>query len=260
MSEHEALPARLRRLRTSRKMSQDRLAATIRVSKSLISHFESGKLLPQDDTAEILDAAFGTGDEVRRAVKDAREDRRPWLRSWREHEKRAVLLRSWEPLVVPGLLQTRDYAQAIFVATPANAQKVDDLVSTRMARQVAVLDRDPPVTISAVVAEGAIRTGPREIMKPQLAHLVDLGHRPNVQLRVLPASVGFHAGLAGPISMATLPDGRRVAYLDDQLRGRTATNVGETGELELALTAIEGCALSVLQSRDLILRMIDEHD
>ena len=162
--------------------------------------------------------------------------------------------------MVPGLLQTEEYARAIFEATPANALKVDDLVSTRMARQAAALERDPPVTISTVMAEGALSMGAREIMKPLLGHLVDLGHRPNIQLRVLPSSVGFHAGLAGPISMATLPDGRRVAYLDDQLRGRTAVDVAETGELELGLTAIEGCALNIPQSRDLILRMIDEHD
>lgn len=219
-----------------------------------------GKLIPQDDTAKTLDDAFGTGDAAQRAVVEAREDRRPWLRSWREHEQRAVLLRAWEPLVVPGLLQTSDYARAIFEATPANALKVDDLVATRLDRQATVLDRDPPVTISAVIAESALRTGPREIMKPLPGHLVDLGHRPNSQLRVLPSSVGFHAGLAGPISMALLPDGRRVAYLDDQLRGRSAVNVTEIGELELALTAVEGCALSVLQSRDLMLRMINKHD
>nr|MDT0656601.1 Scr1 family TA system antitoxin-like transcriptional regulator [Micromonospora sp. DSM 115978] len=254
------LPSELRRLRLARRWNQQQLAKAVGVSKSLITSFETARLIPLEQTAKALDLALGSGDQIQKLSAEMRGDRRPWLRSWRDHERRAVLLRSWEPLVVPGLLQTEEYARAIFEATPANALKVDDLVSTRMARQAAVLERDPPVTIAAVMAEAALDMGAREIMKPMLGRLADLGHRPNVQLRVLPRSVGFHAGLAGPISMATLPDGRRVAYLDDQLRGRTAVDVAETGELELALTAIEGCALNIPQSRDLILRMIDEHD
>src|SRR5690606_8833061 len=96
------LPGWLRQLRIDRKLSQAQLAKRLNVSKSYVSQIESGKLIPQDDTAKALDLVYGTGDEIQKAAKDAREDRQPWLRSWFDQEQRAVLLRTWEPMLVPG--------------------------------------------------------------------------------------------------------------------------------------------------------------
>ncbi|MEQ4301557.1 helix-turn-helix transcriptional regulator [Plantactinospora sp. B6F1] len=105
VNDRQDLPSRLRQLRVGRKLSQEKVAAALTVSKSLIQQFESGKLTPQDDTAQRLDEFFGTGDEIRKLAKLEREDRQPWLRSWFEQERRAMLIRTWEPLLIPGLLQ-----------------------------------------------------------------------------------------------------------------------------------------------------------
>lgn len=240
-------------------MAQDRLASAIGVSKSLVQSFESGKLVPQEGTAARLDEVFGTGDEIQEAAKDAREDQRPWLRSWREHERRAILLRSWEPLLVPGLLQREAYMRKMFAAVPANAGRIEELVKTRLARQAAVFDREAPATIACIVAEFALRRGPREIMKDQLGYLADVGQQRPVTIRVVPDDAGgLHAGLGGPLAVATMPDGRHIFYLDDQLRGRLATTPSDVSELELSLESINGLALSIEQSRDLILEMLNE--
>lgn len=255
-----SLPARIRELRTHRKLSQDRLAAAIGVSKSSVQYFESGKLTPQEGTAQRLDEVFGTGREIQDLAKAAHEDLRPWLRPWVEHERSALLLRSWEPLLIPCPLQREAYMREMFAGVPANAGRVEDLVANRAARQVAVLDRDPPVTISCIIAEFALRRGPREVMKDQLEYLVDIGHRPTVTVRVLPDGVGgLHAGLGGPISLATLRDGRRISYLDDQLQGKVATSAQDVGELELSWELINGLAMAADQSRDLILELMNEH-
>ncbi|MFV2022080.1 helix-turn-helix domain-containing protein [Micromonospora sp. LOL_023] len=260
MNDPTSLPARLRELRTGRKMAQDRLAAAIGVSKSLVQSFESGKLIPQEGTAERLDGFFGTGSEIQRAATIEREDRQPWLRSWFEQERRAALLRTWGPMLVPGLLQCESYMRAVFSAVPANAGKIDALVAKRRERQAATIDRDDPVALSAIIGEMALRRGPSEILKDQLGHLVDVGHRPHVRIRVIPMEFeGIHAGLSGAFVIANMPDGRRSGYLDDQLSGHMPTGHGDLGHLELVWEEIDALALPVVQTRDVMLRMLDDY-
>lgn len=253
-----SLPARLRELRSARKMAQDRLAAAIGVSKSLVQSFESGKLIPQEGTAERLDEIFGTGEEIQELAKTAQGDLRPWMRPWVEHERRAVLLRSWDQVLIPGLVQRERYMRELFGSVRTNSGRVDDLVATRVERQNAVFDRDSPVALSCVVGEFALRQGSREAVKDQLGYLVDVGHKLPVSVRVVPDGCGLHPGLGGAISLATMPDGRRVGYLDDQLRGRVATTADDVVALELVWEAVNELALSADQSRDLMLRVINE--
>nr|MDT0662010.1 Scr1 family TA system antitoxin-like transcriptional regulator [Micromonospora sp. DSM 115978] len=253
------LPSELRRLRLARRWNQQQLAKAVGVSKSLITSFETARLIPLEQTAKALDLALGSGDQIQKLSAEMRGDRRPWLRSWRDHERRAVLLRSWEPLLIPGLLQREPYMRQMFAAIPANAGRIDELVKTRLARQAAVFERKPPATIACIVAEFALNRGPREIMKDQLAFLADVGQRFPVTVRVVPDNVGgLHAGLGGPLALATMADGRHIFYLDDQLRGRLATTPSDVSELELSLESINGLALSIEQSRDLILELLNE--
>ncbi|MFV2018934.1 helix-turn-helix domain-containing protein [Micromonospora sp. LOL_023] len=252
------LTVEIRRLRIAGGMNQSKLAAALRVSKSLVAGFESGRHIPQADTATNLDRVFGTDDKIQKLSAEAREDRYPWMRPWVEHERRALLLRSFEPLVIPGLLQTEGYMRALLATSTMNDGWIDDLVRTRLERQAATLGRENPVVISAIISEFALGRGPREVMKDQLGHLVDLGHRPSVKVRVLPDEAGLHLGLSGAFVIASLPDGRRCGYLDNQLKGTVVSGHGEVAELELAWESVDGLALPVVQSRDLMLRMIDE--
>ncbi|MDG4763916.1 helix-turn-helix transcriptional regulator [Solwaraspora sp. WMMD406] len=254
------LPKKLRQLRLSRHMNQTQLAKAVGVSKSLIASFETGRLVPKEDTAKALDKLLNSGDRLQQLSKDGREDRRPWLRSWAEHERRAMLLRCWDLSIIPGLLQREAYMRELFGTIPANKNRVDDLVRIRLARQAAVFDRDEPVELSCLIGETALHQGTREVLKDQLAYLVDASHQPNIRIRIVPdRGVSLHPGLGGPLSLATLSDGRRIAYLDDQLRGRMATTADDIIELEWAWEVINELSLSTVQSRDLILRLIDEH-
>lgn len=165
-------------------------------------------------------------------------------------------------MIIPGLLQTEAYARAIIGCSPRLAPQVDDSTARRLARQAAVLERPEPATLSAIIGEAALRHGDAELMRPQLAHLIDMGRRLTVHVRVIPMSAGLHAGLAGAFAIASLPAGHPTAYLDDQLRGRVVTDAGEVGELGQVWEALCERALPADQSRDLISKVINDahHD
>ncbi len=114
----------------------------------------------------------------------------PWFREWAELEQKASSLRSYQPLLVPGLLQTEAYARAVLatggLVPPA---EVEEIVAARLARQ-RVLQRESPLQLVAVIDEVVLRRrvgGDRAVMAGQLTHLADLGERENVQVRVVPA-------------------------------------------------------------------------
>ncbi|ROO50659.1 helix-turn-helix protein [Micromonospora sp. Llam0] len=250
----------LRSERLKRNLTQAQVGEAIRVSNSLIGAFETGKSIPLPDTAVDLDRIYETGDQIQRLSRTAREDAQAlWLRSWLESERRALVLRSFQPLVIPGLLQTEAYARAVLTAGPRTRRRLDEALAVRLERQSATLDRDEDFQFTAIIAEAVLRlTG--AFMKDQLEHLVDIGHRPDVQIRVLPADVGMHPGIAGAFVIACLPNDRRACYLDDQLSGRIVTEAQDVLDLEQTWDAVSGLALTVSQSRDLMLRMIDEHE
>ncbi|MFV2085173.1 helix-turn-helix domain-containing protein [Micromonospora sp. LOL_021] len=250
----------LRSERLKRNLTQAQVGEAIRVSNSLIGAFETGKSIPLPDTAVDLDRIYETGDQVQRLSRTAREDAQAlWLRSWLESERRALVLRSFEPLVIPGLLQTEAYARAVLAVGTRTRRRLDEALAIRLERQSATLARDEDIQFTAIIAEAALRvTG--AFMKDQLEHLVDIGHRPDVQIRVLPADVGMHVGLAGAFVVACLSNARRIGYLDDHLGGRIVTDDQDVLDLEQSWDAVSGLALTVSQSRDLMLRMIDERE
>ncbi|MFI7551265.1 Scr1 family TA system antitoxin-like transcriptional regulator [Micromonospora sediminimaris] len=165
-------------------------------------------------------AAAALGRDIEDIWPDVLKRREPsWLRPWVETELQATALRSFEVAVIPGLLQTPEYATAVLSSGLLAPDEVAGYVETRMRRQSSVLERRKPPLFVAVIDEFALRRGAPDIMHPQLDHLVRLAQRPNVLLHVLPLDAGLHPGQAGPFVIATTEDGD-VAYLDDQAAGR----------------------------------------
>ncbi|WP_341715753.1 helix-turn-helix transcriptional regulator [Micromonospora sp. FIMYZ51] len=194
-------------------------------------------------------AASALGREVADIWPDVLKRREPaWLRPWVETELQATALRSFQVTVIPGLLQTPEYASAVLSSGLLGPDEVADYVETRMRRQKAVLERRKPPLFVAVIDEFALRRGDPEIMRAQLDHLVELAQRPNVLLHVLPLDAGFHAGQAGPFVIATTDDSD-VAYLDDQAAGRL-TN--ETAALWSIWDTLRSVALPRRQTIDFL--------
>ena len=110
------------------------------------------------------------------------------------------------------------------------------------------------------MGEVALSQGAPGVMKEQLEHLVDIGHRPNVHVRVVPISAGMHAGIAGAFAIATLPDSSTVVYLDNLVEGKIGNRARD---MRRAVTAWEGVCAKALpceMSRALILKAIDHHE
>jgi hypothetical protein len=152
-------------------------------------------------------------------------------------ETDANYIKTWEPTIVPGLLQTPEYARAVMLANPAmiSPDKLDNLISIRQARQ-ARLEQSTDVRLDAVIWEAAVITtiGGDEVQRGQLARLLELMNRPNISVQVLPLEAGDKANMSGSFVTFSFGSERSVStvfvetltssqYLegDQELRGYT---------------------------------------
>jgi hypothetical protein len=116
-----------------------------------------------------------------------------------DRERTATSLCWWEPLLIPGLMQTADYARALFRAWHrADGDELEEMVSARMERQ-AMLGRARPPSLWAIVDQSVLsrRIGDAKITYDQLGHLAVLADRPGITVQVVPADTGAHVGLLG---------------------------------------------------------------
>ena len=203
--------------------SQDGLAARLGFDRTVIAKAESGERVPTD---EVLDAWCEACDLDRelfgRWAAFARRTDGPipsWFESWLEAERQAHMLRIWQPLVIPGLFQTAEYARALFLAAGADQDRADDLVTVRLDRQ-AILERPDPPHVVAVINESVLHglIGSPQIMADQLVHLADRAERPNISVQVLPSETGANAGLSGAFDLASAdgaPEVLRMEAVED---------------------------------------------
>ncbi|SNY27992.1 Helix-turn-helix domain-containing protein [Paractinoplanes atraurantiacus] len=238
-------------------MSQEDLGKAINYSGSQVSAVENGQRPPTREYLTAVDGALGTGCVFERLLNGlVNFDHAPvWFRDWLIIEREATLIRWFEPLVVPGLLQTEAYAHAIIAGAGLMDQaEIDQRVSTRMERQ-GLLERCDPPTLIALVDEGVLRrsVGSPSIMADQCEHLVDRVTNSNVHVHVhvVPASAGPYAGLAGPFILAK---GREfeTAHLDTPWQAQILHRREDVDTLIKRWEAIRGEALPTRQSLDLI--------
>src|SRR6266851_2442991 len=190
----------LRRCRVVADMSQEQVGQQISYSAALVGLVENAKRVPSRDFAERCDDALATGGALARLWPLVSREMLPgWFRPWIEIEHEATALRSFEPLVIPGLLQTPEYARTLLAAQPAASEdELEQLVVTRMERQV-ILSRENPPHLWCLLDEGSLRRciGGAKTMHDQLLHLAEMARCPKVAVQVMPFEVGAHAGLLG---------------------------------------------------------------
>lgn len=166
-------------------------------------------------------------------------------------------------LIIPGLLQTEAYAQALVERSRKWHSKKDvaTYVDLRMARQDA-LRRDPPLQVWCVLDEAALRrrVGGSQIIRDQLQHLVDFTEEhPNVAIQVLPFSIGSHAGIDGPFHVLHFPAGPPVVVVEPMT---SCLYLEEELDVERYMTAynyLRADSLDVTNSRQFILDVIKDY-
>jgi transcriptional regulator with XRE-family HTH domain len=203
-------------------LSREEAARRLEWSTSTIFRIETGRSRPQPRSVrDLLDLYGVTGAERDGLIQLARDARQPgWWHSFRDVllnpyevyiglETGAVSIRNFEPLLVPGLLQTADYARAMIRGGPRELDRdeIERRVEVRMSRQQ-ILVRDDRPRLWAVIDEAVIRriVGSRAIMAAQLKHLAEAAEQGKTTLQVIPFSAGAHAGTSGPFVILELPE------------------------------------------------------
>jgi transcriptional regulator with XRE-family HTH domain len=242
--------------------SQEALAARLGFDRSTISKTESGDRAPTPEVLEPWCEACGLDyDHYNGLAKLARASDGPiesWFVEWLEKEVAAPMLRLWSPVLLPGLLQTADYARALFIAAGADGDYADELVSVRLGRQE-ILDRPHPPHIVAVFDESVLHRliGSPQTMHDALMHVAELSQRPNIVVQVVPSVKGANAGLSGSFDLATAADGAttlRMEAVEDQ----TVESKSLVSKAVVLFDLARGNALPRDESRELILKVAEE--
>jgi transcriptional regulator with XRE-family HTH domain len=257
--------AELRYYRTRAGLSQKDLASRANVSHDVISKIETAERPPAEDFPPRLDAVpdLDTRGALTRLwdhLKKGQKQRlHGWFQEWADIEADATVLRSYEPLVVPGLLQTEDYARTILSARPdGNLVGLDEQVAARLARQ-AVLDRPNAPQLWCVLDEGVLHRaiGGSKVMRSQLYRLADAAEHPKTTIQVI-RSGGAHAGLLGGFVIADLDGRPPMAYLETAAEGQVTDSASVTTHIAIRFDRLRAEAESWAASRDLIRKVADE--
>ncbi|MGH3929375.1 MAG: DUF5753 domain-containing protein, partial [Pseudonocardiaceae bacterium] len=177
-----------------------------------------------------------------------------------DNENKAVTIDDFQATVVPGLLQTTDYARALIRelgTTPAD--EIEDRVAARLARQ-SMFGRERPARFTFFIHEFVLRlpVGGHEVMVEQLQHLLRKATRPYLTLRVVPASLGGHAAAAGSFTLLEFAAFRPVAYLESETTSLFLEKPEEIAAYRRILGLLTETALGEGESAHLIATLATE--
>ncbi|WP_405141528.1 helix-turn-helix domain-containing protein [Sphaerisporangium sp. NBC_01403] len=237
----------LRRLRQEVRVTQSELGRRIGYTGAAMGAIERGLRLPQQrGFVEQCDAALGVNGALLQVWELCRSDgNQRWFYPWLEAEQQAVTLRTWQPNLVPGLLQTADYARAVFLGRPGmSREEIDKAVEARLDRQALFSRKHPPV-MWAVLDEGVFQRpiGGPAVMEEQLKQLLTMAEHPCITLQVVPLSAPCTAGLLGGFILAQVQGGREVVYLDSAGKGQVTAQPREVRDIQIRYEAIRTSAL-----------------
>ncbi|NEW32978.1 helix-turn-helix domain-containing protein [Nocardia cyriacigeorgica] len=217
------LGQQLRRYREAAGLTLKEAAAYLNRDSSTVSRFEAGLYPPRDNDVQELLTLYGVSSEpIRSSLRKLSME--VWQKGWWEGyakdvdpsivdyawlEARAAEIKSFNPIVVPGLLQTPAYAEAVMRAVDPDVpdEQVDRWLEVRMLRQQ-TLGLPRPTQFTAILDESVLRrpVGGHRVMAEQLEHLAEVALRPNIHIRVLPERLGAHAAPDGSFKLFNMPE------------------------------------------------------
>jgi transcriptional regulator with XRE-family HTH domain len=266
------LGVELRRLREHAKLSATEAGRLHGATQSRISNIESGGYPVSADRVRALARLYDCTDrQLIEALTHMTGGRtRGWWEEYREIlpaegldlaelEHHAVSMRVATTIHLPGLLQTTDHARALFrdVVPRFDPPEVEHLLSFRIKRQ-AVIYGDRPTPLSAVIHEGALRMGfgGPEVARAQLRHLIDMGEREHITVRVIPFGTGSYPSSGSGIIyvVAEVPELDTV-QLDTDTHSGYVDVQPQLARYRAVLDRLEECSLMPAESRDLIHRI-----
>lgn len=266
----EVLGEELRRLREACGLTLTDVVSRIGISESYLSRMETGKRAASPEDVAALLVIYGvTGEERLELLTLAKKADQPglWQREGSSEarfatlkilESRATALVSFEPLMIPGLLQTMPYAQACVrgVLMLDDQEAIDERVVGRVHRQGVLRKFDAPPLLS-IIGEAALRcpVGGREVLREQLHYLVEVAERDNVTLRVVPNSAGVHPGLLGSFLRMSFAGRPSVVFLESQTAGLFLEDHSNVSVYDKAIPELLSMAMTEENSVRLVAEM-----
>lgn len=259
-----ALGVELRNARQASGMSTRELAGLVDRSSSHVSRWENGKLTPSEaDTATILAVLGITGAERDQVLELARDALQPnWvapgtdkqLAALTEYERTATLIINVEPLMIPGLLQTYDYARHIIAEFGASSRsEAEQRAQQRIGRQH-VLRGKRPKQLLAIIGEAGLRypVCPHDVMTEQLDQLNQLGTQDNIEIQILPIDHPSGPAMSGSWALIEFAQAKPVVQLEHYDTSTTITDVKAVTRYRAAVETLRKAALSPPDSANLI--------
>ncbi len=270
------LALELRRLREAARLTCEEVAEHLECSASKISRVETGRVSvsPRDvrDMLELYNVPAQQRDSLVQLARDSRQ--KGWWHAYSDTiqpqfatyvglESAASEIRVYEVNLMPGLLQTEDYARTIIKAGTMNGNQedIERKVALRMARQPALTRTEPPM-LWTVVDEAALRrrVGGTELMRAQLEHVLELSSLKNVAMQVIPFGAGAHPAMGRPFVILVFPEriDTDVVYLEDLTSAFYLEDVEEVDRYNVFFNHLRATALSFEDSAALVTSVLKE--
>ncbi|WP_189525559.1 helix-turn-helix domain-containing protein [Streptomyces sindenensis] len=254
--------SRLRKLRVAAGLTQAEVGALAHVVSSRIAQLERATgAKPTLELTRVLDKEL-VADELlvdlwpyvyREAFPD-------WSQAFIAHSARAAVIREYASHVVPGLLQTPEYARALLSVgqTLRDAEHLEERLAARLDRQVRLTGPDRP-ELWIILDEAVLRrpVGGAAVMRGQLEKLLRMAEEPNVTIQVLPFDQGAHGSLGGSLTVLVMPDGTEVAYTEGAHYGQLTEEPDEVERFVLTYDQLRAMALPPLMSLALIRSVLE---
>ncbi|WP_026150486.1 helix-turn-helix domain-containing protein [Streptomyces prunicolor] len=266
----------LRRLRELKGMTAEEVAERLLVSQSKISRLENGRRsISQRDVRDLCGVYevedVRIVDSLMQMAKDSRQQ--GWWHSFGDIpysvyiglETDAASLRVYDPQVVPGLLQTREYAEALITgALPESAPAdVEKRVQVRLRRQERISAAENPLRLWAVLDEAALRreVGNKQVMIGQLEGLIEMSQLPHVTVQVIPFAMGAHPGVSGQYAILEFPDAAdsSVVYIEGVTSDLYLEKAQDVQKYSVMYEHLRAQALNADQSREFISDVAKEY-
>jgi transcriptional regulator with XRE-family HTH domain len=270
------LALELRRLREAARLTCEEVAEHLECSTSKVSRIETGRVsVSPRDVRDMLNLYGVSAEQGVSLVQLARDSRQKgWWHAYSDTiqpqfatyiglESAASEIRIYEVTLIPGLLQTGDYARTVIAAgiVGGDHDGIERSVELLMARQPVLTGEDPP-RLWAVLDEAALRrtVGGAGLMRLQLEHLLDLSRLPNVVIQVIPFGAGAHPAMGRPFVILAFPERADpdVVYLEDLTSALYVEDVDEVDRYNMFFNHLRATALSFEDSATRIMSVIKE--
>lgn len=253
----------LARFREAAGLTQRELAAEFNLAEETVASIEQGRRPLKPDLAERFDERLDTKGALSVAVEHLPEvDLIPaWAEEYMDLEREALTLSFYANQALPGLLQTKAYARAVFFSrVPAfSEEEVEAQAAARLSRH-SILRREPPPNLSFIIWEAVIRDrlGGVATYLEQVRHLLACSDLAGITLQIMPLGRESHAALDGPFVLLETPDHQRLAYSETQRGSQLVSDQDEVSILSQKYAMLRTQALNSEDSKVLLDRLLGE--